>query len=80
MYGPQAPLMSRLVSAWYLYLPTILMLPLQTLRRCKKLGVLNVVVYSGSRSKKGIEIPATGRVGTQIRNTKSNTKSYYMYN
>jgi hypothetical protein len=57
------------------------MLPLQTLRLSKKLGVLNVdVVYSDSRSKKGIEIPATGRVGTPIRYTKSNTKSYYMYN
>ncbi len=44
---------------------------LQTLRLSKKLGVLNVdVVYSDSRSKKGIEIPATGRVGTPIRNTK----------
>ncbi len=47
------------------------MLPLENLRLSKKLGVLNVdVVYSDSRSKKGIEIAATGRVGTPIRNTK----------
>ena len=48
------------------------MLPLENLRLSKKLGVLNVdVVYSDSRSKKGIEIAATGRVGTPKRNTRN---------